>query len=101
MQPRWSLAFMSQRLLISISFPCLVHQGLDGVILAYDPSQPQHEAELEKLYTTFAQPSRLTTSQCMTLAINLSSGIGSTGARPPNPAWTIMLSLQDFCWQVL
>eukprot|EP00192_Tetraselmis_astigmatica_P015111 CAMPEP_0117659528 /NCGR_PEP_ID=MMETSP0804-20121206/6482_1 /TAXON_ID=1074897 /ORGANISM="Tetraselmis astigmatica, Strain CCMP880" /LENGTH=176 /DNA_ID=CAMNT_0005466195 /DNA_START=217 /DNA_END=747 /DNA_ORIENTATION=- len=51
-------------------------KGLDGVLMVFDPSQPQHESELEKLYTAFAQPARLTTSQCMTLALNLSSGIG-------------------------
>ena len=56
-----------------------IHHGLDGVILVYDPSQPHHEAELEKMYTIFAQPNRLTTSLCMTLAISHTSGTGSTG----------------------
>jgi hypothetical protein len=56
----------------------ILAQGLDGLLMVYDPSTPAHEQELEKLYTSFAQPSRLTTSQCMTLGINLSSsGIGS------------------------
>lgn len=57
----------------------LTCQGLDGLLMVHDPAQPQHEAELERLYTSFAQPSRLTTSQCMTIAINLSPGIGVAG----------------------
>eukprot|EP00873_Tetraselmis_striata_P019554 jgi/Tetstr1/439818/TSEL_028229.t1 len=54
-------------------------KGLDGLLMVYDPAQPAHEQEMEKLYTSFAQPSRLTTSQCMTLGISLTPGGGGAG----------------------
>mmetsp|Transcript_27734 Transcript_27734/g.65896 ORF Transcript_27734/g.65896 Transcript_27734/m.65896 type:complete len:256 (+) Transcript_27734:382-1149(+) len=57
-------------------------KGLDGLLMVFDPAQPGHESELEKLYTSFAQPSRLTTSQCMTLGVTLRPGSGGAGAAP-------------------
>jgi Rab-like protein 5 len=55
-------------------------QEVDGVMLLLDPSRPEQERELEQLYVNFAQSNRLTTRQCMVLAVHVDLGAGQ---QPP------------------
>jgi hypothetical protein len=52
-------------------------QGLDGLLMLHNPAIPDQEPQLERLYTTFAQPHSLTTAQCMTAAVE--QGVAGKG----------------------
>jgi Rab-like protein 5 len=52
------------------------------VLLLLDPSRPEQERELESLYVNFAQVNRLSTKQCMVLALHVELGAGQQ-----QPSW--------------
>jgi hypothetical protein len=49
------------------------------VVLVIDPARPEVEKELEQLYINFAQANRLTTKQCMVVAVARQDHPGSWG----------------------
>ena len=68
-------------------------QGLDGVVLVHDSERPGQDTELEKFFKGFAQPHKLTVTQCLVLGMNLSGsyslGRGINGPLTTLPAATL------------